>query len=100
MEMLAQLNEPNARLGKTWLSRFLNRHSDLKTSLNRGLDSKRIIAAIPSQIESWFAHVDDVVQCFNIHPRTGGIWMKLVTNSAIVKTSSSYSIDIQKPLYH
>ena len=25
-EMLAQLNEPNARLGKNWLSRFLNRH--------------------------------------------------------------------------
>jgi hypothetical protein len=23
-EMLAQLNEPNARLGKNWLSRFLN----------------------------------------------------------------------------
>src|SRR5436853_4732073 len=28
-EMLAQLNEPNACLGKNWLSRFLNRHSDL-----------------------------------------------------------------------
>ena len=63
-EMLAQLNEPNARLGKNWLSRFLNRHSDLKTSRNRGLDSKRITAAIPSQIEGWFAHVDDVVQRF------------------------------------
>jgi hypothetical protein len=67
--MLAQLNEPNARLGKNWLSRFLNRHSDLKTSRNRGLDSKRITAAIPSQIEGWFAHVDDVVQRFNIHPQ-------------------------------
>ena len=68
-EMLAQLNEPNARLGKNWLSRFLNQHSDLKTSRNRGLDSKRITAAIPSQIEGWFTHVDDVVQRFNIHPQ-------------------------------
>jgi hypothetical protein len=68
-EMLAQLNEPNARLGKNWLSRFLNRHSDLKTSRNHGLDSKRIIAAIPSQIEGWFTHVDDVVQRLNIHPQ-------------------------------
>jgi hypothetical protein len=51
VEMLAQLNEPNARLGKNWLSRFLDRHPDLKTSRNRGLDSKRITAAIPSQIE-------------------------------------------------
>jgi Tc5 transposase DNA-binding domain len=67
-EMLAQLNEPNARLGKNWLSRFLDRHPDLKTARNRGLDSKRITAAIPSQIEGWFAHVDDVVQRFNIHP--------------------------------
>ncbi len=50
-EMLAQLREPNARLGKYWLSRFLNRYSDLKTSRNRRLDSKRITAAIPSQIE-------------------------------------------------
>jgi hypothetical protein len=38
-EMLAQLNEVDARLGKNWLSRFLNRHLDLKTSRNRGLDS-------------------------------------------------------------
>ena len=68
-EMLAQLNEPNARLGKNWLSRFLDRHPDLKTARNRGLDSKRITAAIPSQIEGWFAHVDDVVQRFNIHPQ-------------------------------
>jgi hypothetical protein len=50
-EMLAQLNEPNARLGKNWLSRFLDRHPDLKTARNRGLDSKRITAAILSQIE-------------------------------------------------
>jgi DDE superfamily endonuclease/Tc5 transposase DNA-binding domain len=68
-EMLAQLNEPNARLGKNWLSRFLDRHPDLKTARNRGLDSKRITAAIPSQIEGWFAHVDDVVRRFNIHPQ-------------------------------
>src|SRR5947209_3639573 len=67
--MLAQLNEPNARLGKNWLSRFFDRHPDLKTSHNRGLDSKRITAAIPSQIEGWFTHVDDVVQRFNIHPQ-------------------------------
>ena len=30
-EMLAQLNEPNARLGKNWLSWFLNRHSSEPT---------------------------------------------------------------------
>ena len=60
-EMLAQLNEPNIRLGKNWLSRFLNRHSDLKISRNRRLDSKRITAAIPSQIEGWFTYVNDVV---------------------------------------
>jgi len=59
----------NARLGKNWLSRFLDRHLDLKTARNRGLDSKRITAAIPSQIEGWFAQVDDVVQRFNIHPQ-------------------------------
>jgi hypothetical protein len=67
-ELLAQLNEPNARLGINWLSRFLNRHPDLKTARNRGLDLKRITAAISSQIEGWFTHVDDVVQRFNIHP--------------------------------
>jgi hypothetical protein len=67
--MLAQLNEPNARLGKHWFSRFLDRYLDLKTSRNRGLDSKRITAVIPSQIEGWFVHVDDVVQRFNIHPQ-------------------------------
>ena len=99
-ELLAQLNEPDARLGKHWLSRFLNRHPDLKTSRNRGLDSKGITAAIPSHIEGWFTHVNDVVQRFNIHPQAGGIWMRLVTNSAIAKTSSLYSIDVQEPLYH
>jgi hypothetical protein len=67
-EMLAQLNEPNACLGKNWLFRFLNRHSDLKTSRNRELDSKRITAVISSQIEGWFTHVNDVVQRFHIHP--------------------------------
>jgi Tc5 transposase DNA-binding domain len=67
-KILAQLNNPNARLGKNWLFRFLNRHSDLKTFRNRGLDLKRITAVIPSQIEGWFAHVDDVVQRFNIYP--------------------------------
>jgi hypothetical protein len=67
--MLAQLNEPNARPGKHWLSRFLDRHPDLKTARNRGLDLKRITAAIFSQIEGWFTYVDDVVQRFNIHPQ-------------------------------
>jgi hypothetical protein len=57
------------RLGINWLSRFLNRHPDLKTARNRGLDSKRITAAISGQIEGWFTHVDDVVQRFNIHPQ-------------------------------
>jgi len=67
--MLAQLNEPNARLGKNWYSRFLNRHPDLKIARNRGFDLKRITAAIPSQIEGWFTHVNDVVQRFNIYPQ-------------------------------
>ena len=67
--MLAQLNEPNARLGKHWLSRFLDRYLDLKTARNRRLNSKRITAAIPSQIEGWFTHVNDVVQRFNIYPQ-------------------------------
>jgi hypothetical protein len=98
--MLAQLNEPNVHLGKNWLSRFLDRHPDLKIARNRGLDSKRITAVIPSQIEGWFTHVDDVVQRFNIHPRIGGTWMRLVTNSAIARTSSLYSIDTQELLYH
>jgi hypothetical protein len=60
-KLLAQLNEPNARLEINWLSRFLNRHLDLKITRNRGLDSKRITAVIPSQIEGWFAYVNDVV---------------------------------------
>jgi hypothetical protein len=99
-ELLAQLNEPNARLCKNWLSRFLDRHPDLKTVRNRGLDSKRITAVIPSQIEGWFAHVDDVVQRFNITPRIGGIWMRLDTNSAIARTSPLSSINAQEPLYY
>jgi hypothetical protein len=57
--MLARLNKPNARLGKNWLSRFLDRHPDLKAAHNRGLDSKRIKTEIPSQIEGWFTQVDD-----------------------------------------
>jgi hypothetical protein len=34
-EMLAQLNEPNTRLGTHWLSRFLDRHPDLKAASSR-----------------------------------------------------------------
>jgi Tc5 transposase DNA-binding domain len=60
-ELLAQLNEPNARLKKNWLSRFLDRHPDLKTARNYRLNLKRITAVIPSQIEGWFTHVADVV---------------------------------------
>jgi Tc5 transposase DNA-binding domain len=60
-ELLAQLNEPNTRLEINWLSRFLNRHLDLKTARNRGLYLKRITAVIFGQIEGWFAYVDDVV---------------------------------------
>jgi hypothetical protein len=41
----------------------------LKTARNRGLDLKRITAVIFSQIEGWFAYVNDVVQRFNIHPQ-------------------------------
>jgi hypothetical protein len=68
-EMLIQLNELNARLEKNWLLKFLDRHLNLKTSRNRGLDSKRITAAIFNQIEGWFTHVNDVVERFNIHPQ-------------------------------
>jgi hypothetical protein len=68
-EMLAQQNEPDARLGKNWLTRFINRRPELKTARNRGLDSKRITAVIPSQLEGWYAHIGDVVQRFNIHPQ-------------------------------
>jgi hypothetical protein len=60
-ELLPKLNEPNARLGKNWLSRFLDRHPDLKIARNHGLDLKRITAVILSQIEGWFTHVADVV---------------------------------------
>jgi hypothetical protein len=59
--MLAQLNEPNARLKKNWLSQFLDRHLDLKITRNYRFDLKRIIAVILSQIKGWFTHVNDVV---------------------------------------
>src|SRR3984885_14121586 len=83
-EMLALLNEPNARLGKNWLSRFLDRHPDLKTARNHGLDSKRITAAIPSQIEDWFAHVDDVVQRF----KSGRLLQKQLSHTYFRESSA------------
>ena len=99
-EMLAQLNEPNARLGKNWLSRFLNRHSDLKTSRNRELDSKRITAESPARSRAGLLTLTTSYSALIYTPRTGATWMRLVTNSAIAKTSSLYSIDVQEPLYH
>jgi hypothetical protein len=91
VEMLAQLNEPNACLGKNWLSRFLNRHPDLKTSCNCGLDSKRITAAIPSQIEGWFSHVNDIIQRFNILAGWGrsGLYPLDARKTHLIRTTTS-----------
>jgi Tc5 transposase DNA-binding domain len=68
-ELLAQQNKPDARLGKNWLTCFINRRLELKTARNRGLDSKYITAVISSQLEGWYTYIDDVVQRFNIYPQ-------------------------------
>ena len=65
--MLAQQKEPEARLGKNWMSRFLNNRLELARGRNRSFESNRIEAAIPEMISGWYTHVGDVIRQYNIH---------------------------------
>jgi Tc5 transposase DNA-binding domain len=68
-QAMARQNEPNARLGVNWISRFIKKRPELRTGKNQALSKSRIEAAIPSQIEGWFTHLSEIVLRFNIHPQ-------------------------------
>ena len=51
-EKLAQANDPNARLGKNWIYRFIKRRPELITARNRSFEAARIEASIPHRIQA------------------------------------------------
>ena len=71
-ENLARENGPSPPLGKNWVSRFLKRSPVLVRGRSQQFPKDRAQAIIPSQIEGWFRHFQEVVQRFHIDPQD--IW--------------------------
>ena len=65
---LAGQNGPGMPLGKCWITRFIKRQRTLNNGRSIALTKDRIQAAIPTQIQGWFEHYQEVVQRYSIQP--------------------------------
>jgi len=56
------------KIGRDWISRFLQRHSELKSVRPRSIDAARIKAASPERLQCWFDDLKKVLAEFDIKP--------------------------------
>jgi len=54
------------KIGKEWVPRFLQRHSELASVRPRSVDAARIKAASPKRLQCWFDDLEKVLVDFNI----------------------------------
>ena len=66
---MAQERQPNIRLGKNWIYKFIKRRPELITGRNRPMEASRIEACIPHQLQGWYTHIDAVINRFSISPQ-------------------------------
>jgi Tc5 transposase DNA-binding domain len=71
-ENFARQNDPSRPLGKNWMTRFIQRLQPLGSGRSQPLSKDRIGSAIPSQIDGWFRHFEEVVQRLGVQPQD--IW--------------------------
>ena len=58
-----------AKLGKTWLSSFLNRHPKVSSKFGSNLDRQRALAGSPGHITDYFHKLKKALKEYNFLPK-------------------------------
>ena len=70
VRLLAQdllwMRKPDVEIGKTWVNKFLTRHTELKSAFTRAKDKERVAAESGQNIEHWFKLYADLCNRFDI----------------------------------
>ena len=64
--LAAQHARPATPVGACWVSRFINRHEDLKSKYNCKYDYQQAKCEDPILIQSWFKRVQDTIIQYRI----------------------------------
>ena len=73
----AHLKPPrDAFISEKWVSRFIQRHPELKSKYTRQYDYQRAKYEDPKLVKGWFNCVQDTIQRFGFLSRIPTIWMK------------------------
>jgi len=51
-----------ATIGENWVSRFIQRHPELKSKYTRRYDYQRVKCEDPELIKGWFNRVQEIIQ--------------------------------------
>ena len=60
------MRKPGVEIGKTWVNKFLTRHTELKSAFTRAKDKERVAAECRENIQHWFNLYADLCKRFNI----------------------------------
>ncbi|ERF69214.1 hypothetical protein EPUS_02181 [Endocarpon pusillum Z07020] len=86
-------------LGKNYVSRFISRHSELRTSRSRAMDIKRLSALDPTVIESFFSEFEQLRSQYGVEIEN--IWNMDETGFQMGQTTSNfvaYDASIGRPV--
>ena len=56
------------RVGKNWITRFLDRHPDLATKFSKKLDHQRAHASCPRLLKDYFSKLSYIIHQYNLKP--------------------------------
>jgi hypothetical protein len=88
---------PPPRVGKNWVSRFVQRQSELQTKWNRKFHSQRARCEDPVRISAWFKLVEDTRVAYGIADQDmfnfdeTGFMMGIASTSKVVTSSDTIS---------
>lgn len=93
---------PN-KVGKNWISRFIQRHPEIRSKVGRKLQSQRVDCTSPQALATWFEHLQLVQQRYNILPQhawnmdESGIALGVCNNQRVLGTTDTPSTYKKSP---
>jgi hypothetical protein len=87
-------------VGKCWVSRFINRHPQLKSKYNRKYDYQRAKCEDPEVIQGWFRLVRNTIEKYGIveddiyNFDETGFQMGVISTSKVVTGTDSRTVSV------
>ena len=85
------------KVGKNWLSRFIQRHPEVASKVGRKIDTRRVDNTTSEALETWFTRLRSIQMQYNVLPQNiwnmdeSGIALGVCHNQRVLEISTTSS---------